>query len=421
MKDKNVEKKWFPGTELLKRKWAKKDEIEYDSDPENRQKDGKKHQHKGIIFMVNEGKGSFGKVMLKDENGGYCNYGLEAIKVKLPPATPENTIKGKTIKRNQNDIMNPTSNSSTTTTSTSSAVINYNFNTTKYDLSRYRGYDENDDYKAPLEYIKYSKLRFRKKMFKRGDEIEYKDIDNDEIKRGNIISSDDKNKSFKVKLSTGDKKTINVFYEKILIGVPKLYWQCQFCGFQNGIKSQRCMVCDMNGIEISDKNGNKRPEIKSNDDDKEEKKTQKTEKELPPRFFVYGTLRDDDDSGAAWGDWTKDCVANNGKLYGYKMYQNKLKKYPFAVKAEKKDFIVGRIVSWNDVDIFKMKLERADEIEGYDDSDDTDNLYHRQVVECENTDNGQMIDAVFYFQDAPKDLDTSCYAVPNGDWLQRKK
>ena len=91
--------KWYRGTEILKRQWSRKDEFEYDSDPDNKHKDGKNHKHKGILFVVNASKGSFGKLMLKDEYGGYCNYGLEVINIKLPQ-------RGKVLQIGKNHYLN---------------------------------------------------------------------------------------------------------------------------------------------------------------------------------------------------------------------------------------------------------------------------------------------------------------------------
>ena len=59
--------------------WRKNEGIEYDSDPDDKQRDGKVHKHKGSIVMMNKSKG---KVMLKDENGGYCSFGLLDISIK---------------------------------------------------------------------------------------------------------------------------------------------------------------------------------------------------------------------------------------------------------------------------------------------------------------------------------------------------
>eukprot|EP00486_Rosalina_sp_Unknown_P013850 CAMPEP_0201595522 /NCGR_PEP_ID=MMETSP0190_2-20130828/192500_1 /ASSEMBLY_ACC=CAM_ASM_000263 /TAXON_ID=37353 /ORGANISM="Rosalina sp." /LENGTH=568 /DNA_ID=CAMNT_0048055543 /DNA_START=24 /DNA_END=1730 /DNA_ORIENTATION=- len=424
----NVEPIWFDGTEILSRKWKKKDEIEYDSDPDNKQRDGKNHQHQGIVFAVNANKGQFGKIMLKDENGGYCNYGLEAIKIKLPPATPENTVERKPVTRNTNDLY---SVNRTTTSSNRTSTSTSNYSTPSYDYSRYRGYDDDDDYEAPFEYIKYDKLVFRKKEFKKGDNIEYQDEDK-QIKKGKIVDMDNKKNLFKVKLSSGDTVEVNI--EKIRIGVNKRFWCCAYCGFENGIKTKECMVCTMNDVEIEEKSkrpegdqkddkkgkGKTKTESKDNDDDNDSEMKDKKEEEMPQRFFVYGTLRDDDDSEAPWtAGWVDGCKAGNAKLYGFKMYHDKHGKYPFAVKTgDNKDFIVGRMITF-DGETFQSKLSRADEIEGYRGSDS--DLYHREIVEIENIDdNNKKLKAVFYFKDAPKDLKTAYDEVPNGDWLQRQ-
>ena len=79
---------WFPGTELLHRKWTKNDEIEYDSDrPEHvdKYKDGRSHVHKGVILTIAGGHFGFGKLMVRNEFGGYVSYPLKHIRVKLPP------------------------------------------------------------------------------------------------------------------------------------------------------------------------------------------------------------------------------------------------------------------------------------------------------------------------------------------------
>eukprot|EP01083_Nonionella_stella_P218603 783819_1 len=87
---KEVPKQWYKGTEMLTRKWTKKDEIEYDSDPQHNAEDNKSHVHKGIILKVIPDQGS-GKILIKDDTGGYGNYGLETISIKLPP-TSQNTV-----------------------------------------------------------------------------------------------------------------------------------------------------------------------------------------------------------------------------------------------------------------------------------------------------------------------------------------
>ena len=74
--------RWYPGTEVLRRKWRKKDRFEYDSDPEDRNLDGNNHKHLGNLVAVSEDNR---KITLKDEEGFHCNYGLEEISIKLPP------------------------------------------------------------------------------------------------------------------------------------------------------------------------------------------------------------------------------------------------------------------------------------------------------------------------------------------------
>merc|ERR1719195_1869213 len=58
-------------------------------------------------------------------------------------------------------------------------------------------------------------------------------------------------------------------------------------------------------------------------------------KHLPQRFFVYGTLRDDDNSGALWtSSFTKGVShAFDAKVYGFKMYRSKRHKFPFAIRT----------------------------------------------------------------------------------------
>ena len=139
---------------------------------------------------------------------------------------------------------------------------------------------------------------------------------------------------------------------------------------------------------------------------------------LPSHFFVYGTLRDDDDSGALWTmSWTAGCTASYGKLSGFKMYQKPGFEYPFAVRTgERSDFIVGRLVTWNDDKVVEEKRKTADAIEGYHE-ENAHVLFHRDIVDAEDA-KGQMVRALVYHQPSPY---IPCDAVPNGDWLQRKK
>eukprot|EP01084_Bolivina_argentea_P268591 456256_1 len=79
---------WMNGKEILYRKWEKGMDIEYDSDPQNKKKDGKSHKHTGQLMSVQYDKSN---ILIKDKNtGGDCSYNVNNIKVKLPPRTDKN-------------------------------------------------------------------------------------------------------------------------------------------------------------------------------------------------------------------------------------------------------------------------------------------------------------------------------------------
>lgn len=143
-------------------------------------------------------------------------------------------------------------------------------------------------------------------------------------------------------------------------------------------------------------------------------------KALPQRFFFYGTLRDDDDSGANWTkNFIEDCIATNAKLYGFKLYKNVDEDWPFAIKSNNKsDYIVGRLTHWdNGFEFFKEKLKEADEIEDYEDDDNEElNIYQRDVFDVV-TDENQVFQAIVYYQKVT-DLQEAI-EIPSGDWLQR--
>jgi len=90
----------------------------------------------------------------------------------------------------------------------------------------------------------------------------------------------------------------------------------------------------------------------------------------PARFAVYGTLRDDDDTGASW---TKQFLqeAKHERIYtahvhGFKMYMNKVHRWPYALRTNNQDdFIVVRVIEFPP-EIHDDKLRQADEIENYE-------------------------------------------------------
>ena len=121
---------------------------------------------------------------------------------------------------------------------------------------------------------------------------------------------------------------------------------------------------------------------------------------LPQSFFVYGTLRDDDNSGAKWtSKWCSDLShACNAKVYGFKMYKSKQLNYPFALKTNNKnDIMIGRMITFKDKNIFYHKLLEADQIEDYDatNPNENENEYVRDIVDVHIMDNNQNIKMSF--------------------------
>eukprot|EP01083_Nonionella_stella_P075723 205948_1 len=148
--------------------------------------------------------------------------------------------------------------------------------------------------------------------------------------------------------------------------------------------------------------------------------------DLPHRFFVYGTLRDDDDSGAEWTrNWINDVsFACNAKVYGFKMYKLKGTNYPFALRTnDDNDVIIGRLLQWTDEQTFYEKVLGADDIEDYDDThpDDDENEYIRDIVDVHMTDNAQneITKAIIYYQRQGVSPLHKCHEIPDGDWMHR--
>ena len=146
--------------------------------------------------------------------------------------------------------------------------------------------------------------------------------------------------------------------------------------------------------------------------------------QLPHRFFVYGTLRDDLDENASWtADWIRGVSkAWNAKVYGFKMYKCKHLSYPFAIKTNKrKDCISGRVLQWNNEQIFHQKLLEADDIEDYDDAhpEDENNEYIREVVDAKILNQDKIVKAIMYYQKTNVSQLSECDEIPNGNWMDR--
>merc|ERR1711933_53179 len=140
------------------------------------------------------------------------------------------------------------------------------------------------------------------------------------------------------------------------------------------------------------------------------------------KFFVYGTLRDDDNSGAPWtAYWTKNVsFCSYAKVYGFKMYKSKKANYPFAIQTNNpNDYIMGRLLQWNNPNTFQQKLLEADHIENYDENDFDG--YTRSIMDVETIQDGitDCTKAIMYFQQFGTKSLINCDEVPDGDWMNR--
>lgn len=115
--------------------------------------------------------------------------------------------------------------------------------------------------------------------------------------------------------------------------------------------------------------------------------------EEPACFACYGTLRDDDDSGAPWTqafiEGASDCFG--GCVPGFKMYVCEAFAWPFAVyTGTHEDLLVVRVISFfADRQLARKKLSDADKIEDYDDSRE-EITYLRKLVRVQPT-NGPLL------------------------------
>jgi len=166
-------------------------------------------------------------------------------------------------------------------------------------------------------------------------------------------------------------------------------------------------------------------------------------------FFVYGSLRPDDDSCQSW---TKSAVsglsAQKARLLNARLYEEE---YACAVLLDSSsssspengssnggsdnNHIVGYVLSTNDEQLFKEKLQLFNEIEGYQYDGSPNNLYDRTVRDVElipstiddnnnNINNNNNIQARESVKAYVYHRTNQCKReklIPSGDWLQRER
>jgi len=138
------------------------------------------------------------------------------------------------------------------------------------------------------------------------------------------------------------------------------------------------------------------------------------------RIAVYGTLRDDDNSGAEYTkQFLKDVTtAEFGTLHGARMYRQRGVSYPFVVlNGTRDDKVVVRLLYWADPVAFQRQLNVADSIEGVADEKAQ---YQRILVKIRrNVDKeskDSLVDAYCYIA---KKVEKGWAQLESGDWLRR--
>eukprot|EP00746_Dinoflagellata_sp_MGD_P163996 gnl/MRDRNA2_/MRDRNA2_92390_c0_seq1.p1 gnl/MRDRNA2_/MRDRNA2_92390_c0~~gnl/MRDRNA2_/MRDRNA2_92390_c0_seq1.p1 ORF type:complete len:601 (+),score=121.15 gnl/MRDRNA2_/MRDRNA2_92390_c0_seq1:68-1804(+) len=128
-------------------------------------------------------------------------------------------------------------------------------------------------------------------------------------------------------------------------------------------------------------------------------------------FFVYGTLRPDDDSGAAWTeDFQKGLVAEPAWLPGASLY---VESYPALCLEKTSCTVRGVLLSTSKPEMFAKKLSEADKIECYPD------LYDRTVVTVKTSSGASRKAIVYHRTNLVKREE--CVCLRDGDWLSRPR
>ena len=136
--------------------------------------------------------------------------------------------------------------------------------------------------------------------------------------------------------------------------------------------------------------------------------------QIPTGFFVYGTLRPDDDSKASWTkSFNEGLEAEVAYLPGASLYIDG--RYPAVCFEQTSCSVRGMLLKpaagGSGAGLLASKLTEADQIEGYPD------LYSRTVATV-LTDRGVTCPAYVYHRTGKFDR-TSCQRIADGDWLSR--
>jgi len=141
-------------------------------------------------------------------------------------------------------------------------------------------------------------------------------------------------------------------------------------------------------------------------------------------IFAYGTLRDDDNSGAPWTKpWIQGVIGQDAFVRGVRLFQEEGVTWPYVVLSpSQRDVVHGRLLHWKDGDTFAARLRASDEIEEYEPGNSF-SLYQRTVIKVYlSTKNGSTghtgspQKAWMYYQ---RRITPHSSLVPGGDWMLR--
>ena len=133
-------------------------------------------------------------------------------------------------------------------------------------------------------------------------------------------------------------------------------------------------------------------------------------------FFVYGSLRD------GFYNYNKFLAGKifkkkEGKLNNIRLYHMPYKGYPAIVQGE--DYVLGEIMVINKDD-YDFTMKALDKMEGFISEGNSENEYHKMLLEVQDLENNQneLCYVYFYNKDRDKLFDNEAIYLPNGDWKE---
>jgi len=132
-------------------------------------------------------------------------------------------------------------------------------------------------------------------------------------------------------------------------------------------------------------------------------------------FFVYGTLRPDDNSKAPWTQkFLKNMIYGKARIRGARLYVDS---YPVVLYPDKdataSDIVTGYVVTTQDDALLAEKLRYADDVEGHP------THYQRIVWDGVEILEGSGPTTVTAWVYTRSSTDEGAKLIASGDWLQR--